>query len=71
MAKTITGKRVKFELEFYWRGKKRTPSVGFTYAGADYEGLPTDNPAITAAETEFHRAANDLCEQLVLAGELD
>ena len=27
MAKTLIGKRISIELEFYWRGKRKIPSV--------------------------------------------
>lgn len=66
MPKAKTGKRIKFELEFYWRGKNKTPSVNITYAGDGYGGLPdhiNDKP--------FSAAAQALCKQLVDAGELD
>lgn len=66
MAKQLTGKRVKFEVELYWRGKTRIPSVNILYSGDNYEGLP---PEISTSE--FQKGCNDLCKQLVEAGELD
>lgn len=70
MAKTITGKRVIFELEFYWRGKRKIPSVNMTFASDNYNGLPE---SITNSEEykEFHKAANSFCKKLVEEKELD
>lgn len=70
MAKTITGKRVTWELEFYWRGKRRTPSVGFIFASDNYEGV-SDAIAATPEFKAFHAASEALCKKLVEAGELD
>lgn len=70
MAKTLTGKQVAFEVEFYWRGKRRTPSVNMIFENRDYEGLPDkilDSPEFVA----FNKAAHDLCRVMVEAGELD
>lgn len=66
MSKTLTGKRVEFVVEFYWRGKHRKPSCNFIYASDNYDGIP---PSI---DTEaWVKASKDLCKQLVDAGELD
>lgn len=70
MAKTLTGKRVTFELEFYWRGKRRKPSVNMVFETDNYEGLP--NEILDSPEFEvFDKAARDLCRVLVETGELD
>ena len=70
MAKTKTGKRVVFNVELYWRGKRKTPSVGM-WVGPDETsdnfGLPEEYPEFVA----FQKAARDLCRALVVAGELD
>jgi hypothetical protein len=66
MSKTPTGKRITFEVEFYWRGKRKKPSVSYIYASDNYEGLPEN-----IDDTAFHKGAEDLCKQLVEAGELD
>lgn len=70
MAKALTGKRVTFELEFYWRGKRRTPSVNMVFETKNYEGLPNK---IMDSEVfkDFDKAARELCQVLVEAGELD
>jgi hypothetical protein len=70
MAKTLTGKRVTFELEFYWRGKRRTPSVNMVFESDNYEGLP--NKILDSPESDaFNKAAHELCRVLVEDGELD
>jgi len=66
MSKTLTGKRITFEVEFCWRGKRRKPTVSYIYASDNYVGLP-----LGIDETAFHKGAEDLCKQLVEAGELD
>lgn len=66
MTKTITGKRVKFEVELYWRGKRKKPSCTIIYASNDYDGLPDHISAV-----EFQTGAEILCKRLIDAGELD
>jgi hypothetical protein len=66
MSKTVTGKRVTFKVELYWRGKRKTPSVGIQYEGKNYPGLPKN-----IKDTQFNKGAHQLCAQLVAAGELD
>ncbi len=70
MAKTITGKRVTFEVEFYWRGKRKSPSVSISYASDNYDGLPPEVGNSPECEA-FYRAAEKLCKKMVEAGELD
>ena len=70
MAKIKTGKRVIFELEFYWRGKRRKPSMSFLYAGDNYEGLP-DTIEASPEGRDFNKAAQRLCRVMVETGELD
>lgn len=68
MAKTITGKRVKFGIEFYWRGKRKIPSVSLWDDNGENDfGLPEEFPEFDA----FYKAAEDLCKVLVESGELD
>lgn len=68
MAKTITGKRVKFGLEFYRRGKKKTPSVSiWDDNGEDVFGLPEELPEFDT----FQKSARELCAALVKSGQLD
>ena len=69
MAKTLTGKRVVFSVELYWRGKRKKPSVGM-WVGDDISaefGLPTEYPEFDV----FAAATQELCRVLVEAGELD
>ena len=66
MSKTITGKKVEFKVWLYWRGKRRTPSVGVQYEGKNYPGLPDK-----IDDSKFREAARELCERLISAGELD
>lgn len=66
MAKKVEGKRIKIEVEMYWRGKKKTPSVSITYAGPNFSGLA---PWIN--DRKFSDGCDDLCKQLVEHGELD
>ena len=70
MAKTLTGKRVQFVVELYWRGKRKTPSLGVWIGDDEVSsdfGLPEEYPEFEA----FQKAARDLCRALVVAGELD
>lgn len=70
MAKTLTGKRVTFEVELYWRGKRKKPSVNMCVGGDEVSmdfGLPEEYPEFKA----FQKATDDLCQALVEAGELD
>jgi len=70
MAKTQTGKRVVFEVEFYWHGKRRKPSVDMIFESDTYEGLPKtieESPEFIA----FDKASRELCRVLTEAGELD
>jgi hypothetical protein len=75
MSKTITGKRIKIELEFYWRGKRKIPSVNFTEGKRD-QGIPftghTDIKGTPKGDAfgAFNKAAHDFCKQLVDSGEL-
>lgn len=75
MAKTLTGKRIGIELEFYWRGKRKTPSVN--YMEVDDEGIPFTSHAHVKGTPEgdafaaFNKAAHDFCAALIEAGELD
>lgn len=75
MSKTLTGKRIGIELEFYWRGKTKIPSVSFMEV--DGEGIPfTAHTHVKGtpegdAFSAFNRAAHDFCKALVEAGELD
>ena len=69
-SKTLKGKTVIFELHFYWRGKRRTPSVSKVFVGDNYEGLPS--AIVESPEYEaFSKATDGLCKVLVKAGELD
>ena len=70
MAKTQTGKRVVFEVEFYWRGKRKKPSVGMTFASDNYEGLP-EKILDSEERKAFNKAAREFCRVLVESGELD
>ena len=70
MAKTLTGKKVTFELEFYWRGKRRKPSVNMIFERDDYDGLPNKISDSEVFAT-FNKAAHALCKVMVDAGELD
>lgn len=70
MAKTQTGKRIEFVVQMYWRGKRKTPSLGFWVGDDEVSrdfGLPEDCPEWAV----FEKAARDLCRTLVEAGELD
>lgn len=71
MAKTVTGKRIKYTLEFYYRGaKRRIPSVNFLFENKTNDGIPMnilDSPEYEA----FSKAAHGLCKKLVEAGELN
>jgi hypothetical protein len=64
-------KRIKYELEFYYRGeKRRTPSVNFIFENETNDGIDMDildSPEYAA----FSKAAHDLCKKLIDAGELD
>lgn len=66
MTKPVTSRRLVFEVEMYWRGKRRVPSVNIAYGSDTYPGLPMCIDA-----TAFSDAAKELCTQLVAAGELD
>lgn len=66
MAKLVTGKRIKFEVELYRRGKTKKPSVNIVYAGDNYEGLHKD-----IDDTAFCKGADDICQQLIDHGDLD
>ena len=69
-AKTQTGKRVVFEVELYWRGKRKKPSVGMWVGNDEVSsnfGLPTEYSEFE----DFQKAARKLCEALVKKGELD
>lgn len=70
MAKELTGEKVIFELEFYWRGKRRKPSVGMLFESDNYEGLP-DKIADSEEYKTFNKSAKEFCRVLVEAGELD
>jgi hypothetical protein len=76
MRKTITGKRIALKLEFYWRGKRKNPSVSFI-EGVEGEGIPftahTDIKGTPEGDAfdAFYKAAHAFCKQLVDAGELD
>ena len=76
MSKTPTGKRIAINLEFYWRGKAKSPSVSFTEGKRD-QGIPftasthVKNTPEGDAFNAFNKAAHDFCKQLVEAGELD
>ena len=70
MAKVQTGNRVQFTVELYWRGKRKTPSVGMWVGDNEFSshfGLPEEYPEFEA----FQKAARELCRALVSAGELD
>jgi hypothetical protein len=70
MAKTITGKRVVFSVELYWRGKRKLPSIGMWVGDDEVSGdfgLPTEYPEFK----DFEKAARNLCRALTDAGELD
>jgi hypothetical protein len=69
--KTVTGKRIRYTLEFYYRGAKcRIPSVGFTFENETNDGIPMD--ILDSPEYEaFSKAAHVLCKKLVEAGELN
>lgn len=70
MAKTLTGKQVTFEVDLYWRGKRKTPSLGISVGRDEVSldfGLPEEYPEFQA----FEKAARELCRVLVEAGELD
>ena len=75
MAKTLTSKRIGIELEFYWRGKKKIPSVSFMEV--DGEGIPFTSHEHVRGTPEgdafaaFNKAAHEFCKALVEAGELD
>jgi hypothetical protein len=75
MAKTLTGKRIGIELEFYWRGKRKIPSVSFTEVNG--QGIPFTAHTHVKGTPEgdafvaFNKAAHDFCKALVNAGELD
>lgn len=69
MAKELTGNRVRFDLEFYWRGKKKTPSVNFVFENETSDGLDRDIEDSIEFEM-FNKAAHDLCKLLVETGEL-
>ena len=75
MAKTITGKRIGVELEFYWRGKKKIPSVSFMEV--DGQGIPFTAHTHVMGTPEgdafnaFSKAAHEFCQKLIDAGELD
>ena len=75
MSKTLTGKRISIELEFYWRGKRKIPSVSFMEV--DGKGIPFTSHAHVKGTPEgeafaaFNKAAHDFCKALVQAGELD
>ena len=70
MAKTVTGKRLTLEVEFYWRGKRKTPSMVMSVGDDEFSlgyGIPEDRPEFDA----FYKAADNLCKALVESGELD
>lgn len=75
MAKTLTGKRIGIELEFYWRGKRKIPSV--TFMEVDEQGIPFTSHAHVKGTPEgdafsaFNKAAHEFCKALIKAGELD
>ena len=75
MSKTPTGKRIGIELEFYWRGKRKTPSVSFMEV--DGKGIPFTSHVHVKGTPEgdafaaFNKASHDFCKALVEAGELD
>lgn len=76
MAKILTSKKIKIDLDFYWRGKRKTPSVCFS-EGAEDQGLPFTSHAHVKGTPEgdawaaFAKAAHDFCKALIEAGELD
>jgi len=70
MAKTLTGKRLTLEVKFYWRGKRKTPSMVLSVGDDEFSleyGLPEDRPEFDA----FYKAADALCKSLVKSGDLD
>ena len=78
MAKTLTGNRFTMELEFYWRGKRRIPSVNFIFERPDPSGDEEKyqdgllNEVIDSEEfSTFSKSAHILCAKMIEAGELD
>ena len=75
MSKTLTGKRIGIELEFYWRGKRKIPSVNFMEVNE--QGIPFTSDADVKGTSKgdawyaFDKAAHDFCKALIEAGELD
>ena len=66
-------KRIKLNLEFYLRGKKRTPSVTMA-EGDDGYGVPLTSHSASASENAafaaFHEACVVFCKQIAAHGEL-